>query len=92
MTLSATLASDAVSISVADTGTGIAPESIPHLFERYYRGEDARTRGEGTGLGLAIAASVARAHGGTLTVESTPGAGSTFILRLPPDGAHERFL
>lgn len=74
---------DAVTLSVTDTGTGIAPEALPHLFERYYRGADARTRGEGTGLGLAIAASVARAHGGTLSVESTPGAGSTFTLHLP---------
>ncbi len=74
---------DRVTFSVADTGAGIAADALPHLFERYYRGQDARTRGEGTGLGLAIAASIARAHGGTLAVESVPGAGSLFTLTLP---------
>ena len=72
-------------LRVADTGEGIAPERLPHVFERYYRGTDARTRSGagGTGLGLAIARAVAEAHGGTLTAESTLGEGARFTLRLP---------
>lgn len=81
--LTAAALPDTITISVRDTGTGIPPDALPHLFERYYRGTDARTRGEGTGLGLAIAASIARAHSGTLSVQSTYGEGSTFTLRLP---------
>ena len=81
---------EGVELSVADTGEGIDPERLPHVFDRYYRGSDARTRagaGGGTGLGLAIARAVAEAHGGTLDVESRPGEGATFRLRLPLDGA-----
>lgn len=73
-----------VVVSVADTGSGMPPETLERVFERYYRGEDARTRRhEGSGLGLAIAQAVAQAHGGALTATSTPGQGSTFTLRLP---------
>ncbi len=72
-----------VAVQVRDTGSGITADALPHLFRRYYRGTDARTRGEGTGLGLAIADSIARAHGGKLEVESTSGAGSLFTLHLP---------
>ncbi|HYE59320.1 MAG TPA: HAMP domain-containing sensor histidine kinase, partial [Rhodothermales bacterium] len=85
VTLRARPEGDGVVVEVADTGVGIDPEVLPHLFDRYWRGSDARTRrpdGSGTGLGLAIAAQIARLHGGTLTVESAPGAGSTFTLRL----------
>ena len=74
---------DAVSIEVADTGEGIASDVLPHVFERYYRGTDARTRGTGTGLGLAIAQAIAQAHHGELVVESQPGDGATFRLVLP---------
>ena len=82
--LAAAATPDGVEIAVADTGEGIAPEALPHVFERYYRGQSARTRGvQGTGLGLAIARAVALAHGGTLTVESAPGEGAVFTLRLP---------
>ncbi|PAP77627.1 sensor histidine kinase [Rubrivirga marina] len=72
-----------VVLAVADTGEGIAPDVLEHVFERYYRGEGPRTRGTGTGLGLAIARAVAEAHGGTLAVESVPGEGATFRLSLP---------
>jgi signal transduction histidine kinase len=92
VTLAARPNDDAVVIEVADTGAGIDPEVIPHLFDRYWRGTDARTRrpdGSGTGLGLAIAAQIARLHGGSLSVESSPGAGSTFRLRLPLPPASE---
>ena len=81
--LSARAASGAALVEVADTGGGIAPDALPHVFERYYRGAGARTRGGGTGLGLAIARAVAQAHGGTLAVESEVGEGATFRLALP---------
>ena len=65
-------------VSVADTGEGIAPEHLPHLFERFYRADAARGRAAGgVGLGLAICDWVARAHGGRLEVASTVGSGTT---------------
>jgi two-component system phosphate regulon sensor histidine kinase PhoR len=71
-------------ISVADTGEGIAPEHIRRIFERFYRVDRARSRAlGGTGLGLAIVKHLARAHGGEATVQSVPGAGSTFTVELP---------
>lgn len=71
-----------VRVAVTDTGEGVAAAHLPHLFERFYRAEEARAT-PGTGLGLAIALEIARAHGGDLTVESTEGVGSTFTLTLP---------
>jgi heavy metal sensor kinase len=71
-------------IRVVDTGTGIAPEALPHLFDRFYRGDPARSRQDGGfGLGLAIVKWVAESHGGTVEVFSQPGAGSTFTVTLP---------
>jgi two-component system phosphate regulon sensor histidine kinase PhoR len=71
-------------IAVTDTGEGIAPEHIKRIFERFYRVDRARSRAlGGTGLGLAIVKHLARAHGGEATVQSTPGAGSTFTIELP---------
>ena len=81
--LTASRVGEGVAFEVADTGEGIAPDVLPHVFERYYRGGGARTRGAGTGLGLAIARAVAVAHGGDLEVESVPGEGATFRLTLP---------
>lgn len=73
-----------VVLHVEDTGTGIAPEHLPHLFERFYRADPARTRESGgTGLGLAIVKEIAEAHGGTVAVESTPGQGTRFTVTLP---------
>ncbi len=84
VTLRATTEPGAVRIEVADTGYGMPPEVLAGIFERYYRGTDARTRNnQGTGLGLPISRAIAQAHGGTLVAESAPGAGSTFLLRLP---------
>jgi two-component system OmpR family sensor kinase len=71
-------------LSVRDTGIGIAQEHIPHLVERFYRVDPARTRtaGGNSGLGLAIVESIARAHGGSLSIESQVGQGSTFTITL----------
>ena len=79
--LGASTTPDAALVVVADSGPGIDPDVLPHVFERYYRGTDARTRGTGTGLGLAIAQAIAVAHGGRVEVES--GEGATFRLVLP---------
>jgi heavy metal sensor kinase len=71
-------------VSVSDTGPGIPPEHLPHIFDRFYRVDKARTRAEGgAGLGLSISRWIAEAHGGTLRVESARGQGSKFTLSLP---------
>jgi len=75
-----------VALSVADTGIGIAPGDLPHIFDRFWRADTARTRtGEraGTGLGLAICKWIAEAHGGAIDVHSRPGRGTTFTVTLP---------
>lgn len=73
---------DQVAISVRDTGPGIPTDQLPHIFERFYRGDTARSGG-GAGLGLAIAKSLVEAQRGTISVESSPGVGSTFTITLP---------
>ena len=71
-------------ISVKDTGDGIPPEHIKRIFERFYRVDRARSREMGgTGLGLAIVKHLSRAHNGDVSVQSTPGMGSTFVIELP---------
>ncbi len=80
-------------LRVVDSGQGIAPEDLPHLFERFFQVDTARTRGtsdqggaggsSGVGLGLSIVEWIAHAHGGGVRVESSPGKGSTFEVRLP---------
>jgi len=73
-----------VILSVADTGTGIPAEDLPHIFERFYRVDKSRSRVQGrSGLGLAIAKAIVDAHSGTIGVSSQPGVGSTFNIRLP---------
>jgi signal transduction histidine kinase len=77
---------DAVTFTVRDTGIGIAAGDLPHIFERFWRADPARSRtGDrpGVGLGLAIAKWIAEAHGGSITVQSRPGRGTMFIIRLP---------
>lgn len=76
--------SNMLRVSIADTGVGIEPEHLPFLFNRFYRTDEARTRNQGgMGLGLAIAKQFVLAHNGTIEVESIPGQGTTFIIRLP---------
>jgi two-component system OmpR family sensor kinase len=71
-------------ITVADNGPGMTSEQAAHVFERFYRTDTARNRARGgTGLGLSIAASLAAAHGGDITVDTNPGQGAAFHLRLP---------
>ncbi|KJV30550.1 heavy metal sensor histidine kinase [Pantoea sp. SM3] len=69
--------------SVQDSGEGIEPEHLPHLFERFYRADPSRTSAENTGLGLAIVKTIAELHGGKVAVISTPGQGSTFTFSIP---------
>lgn len=79
-------------LTVSDTGIGITPDQIEHVFERFYRGDPSRTRGptwdgstsDGAGLGLSIAQWIAEEHGGTIKIESTPGQGTRVIVQFPP--------
>lgn len=71
-------------LAVRDSGPGISSEHLPHIFDRFYRADAARTSIQGrSGLGLAISKAIVEAHGGTIEVESQPGTGSTFTVRLP---------
>jgi signal transduction histidine kinase len=79
---------DGASVEVADNGRGIAPEHLPHVFDRFYRADPARS-GPGSGLGLAIARENARLLGGDVEARSEPGTGSHFTLRLPADAVAE---
>jgi signal transduction histidine kinase len=83
-------AGEMVSCTVADTGPGIPADEIPHLFERFYRGDRARARAEGesgAGLGLAIARAIVEAHTGRIWIESEPGQGTSVTFTLPPPPA-----
>jgi heavy metal sensor kinase len=75
-----------VRLRVADTGIGIGPEDLPHVFERFYRADKARRRGDGaggSGLGLSICRAIVNAVGGTISVDSRPGEGTTMTVELP---------
>jgi signal transduction histidine kinase len=82
ITLRARAAADHVILEVKDTGCGIPPEYLPHLFEKFYR-VPGRSQGQGTGLGLAIVREIVTAHGGTVSCESQVGKGTLFRLTLP---------
>ncbi len=79
-----------VEISVSDTGPGIPPEDLPHIFDRFWRKEPSRSRSTGgSGLGLSIVKELVEAHGGTIEVQSTVGKGTTFTVRIPAKGSAE---
>jgi len=86
-------------VRIRDTGNGIAPDVLPHIFERFFRGDRGRSRRTGgAGLGLSVSRAVVRAHGGDITVASAPGSGATFEVSLPGfcerepvSGAADRF-
>ncbi len=76
--------SSVVIFEVGDSGQGIAPDDLPHIFDRFYRADRSRTRGSGgTGLGLAITKQIVAAHGGTIWAESAAGQGTTISIALP---------
>ena len=75
---------DAALLTISDTGIGINPEDLPHIYERFWRSEKSRARvSGGTGIGLAIVRELVRAHDGQIEVQSTAGAGTRFEVRLP---------
>lgn len=85
-------------LSVADQGPGVAPQDLPHVFDRFYRSEEARSK-PGSGLGLSIVAQAAARHGGSVTATRSPSGGAEFLLRLPggpavpmPDGAEDEHV
>jgi two-component system sensor histidine kinase BaeS len=81
--LSAALSGNRVNLRVSDNGKGIEPEVLPHIFDRFFRGDPSRTQNGESGLGLAIARSIVEAQGGTIEVESALGQGSTFTISVP---------
>jgi signal transduction histidine kinase len=84
--VSVTAADGHVDLRVVDSGDGIDPDDLPHVWERFFRGEKSRGRsgnGDGAGLGLAITRGIVEAHGGTVCAESRAGEGSMFMLNLP---------
>jgi len=83
---------NAILISVKDTGIGISPDDLPHIFEGFYRGKDVQNTAAGHGIGLAVSRQIIEAHEGSIAVESQAGKGSTFVIRLPalkPEGDPE---
>ena len=76
--------------SVRDYGTGIAPEALPHIWERFYQADSSRTGDSHAGLGLSMVKWIAEAHGGSVTAESTEGEGSIFTFRIPEDNNFEK--
>jgi signal transduction histidine kinase len=80
-----------VRIEVADSGEGIDPALLPSLFDRFTRADSARSRDTGgAGLGLAICHAIVEAHGGTITAQSPPGRGASFVVELPRISPQQR--
>jgi heavy metal sensor kinase len=94
VTVSVAWRREQASIIIQDSGVGIAAEHLPHIFERFYRVDAARTRTEGgsSGLGLAIVEWIVRAHKGTIVVDSEPGKGTTFTVNLPPGSETQKVI
>ena len=84
--LSASASQEGVKFQVRDSGSGIAAEDLPHIFDRLYRGDKSRQQNGESGLGLAIARSIVEAHGGSIMVESEVRKGTSFTITLPELG------
>jgi two-component system sensor histidine kinase BaeS len=82
VTLRTATVGDRVLLTVADTGVGITPDQLPHIFERFWRGTNPM-QAAGSGIGLAVVAELVRAHDGEIEVSSTPGEGTEFVVSLP---------
>ncbi len=83
VTVKAEEEADAILITIRDEGVGIAKEDLPHIFEGFYRGKSGQAAASGHGIGLAVSRQIIEAHHGSIAVESEPGKGTTFIVRLP---------
>lgn len=83
LTLDARRRDGVVTISVADTGSGISPEHLPHVFDRFYKADQSRTQSGGSGLGLSIVKAIVERHGGTVAVRSIQGVETVFEIALP---------
>jgi signal transduction histidine kinase len=83
--LNAAVADGGIVVTVSDTGLGIAPEHLPHVFDRFYKVDPSRAGQSGSGLGLSIVKAIVERHGGTITANSRSGEGTTFSIKFPPE-------
>ena len=84
--LNAALEDGAIVVTVSDTGSGIAPEHLAHVFDRFYKVDPSRAgQAAGSGLGLSIVKAIVERHGGRITAASQAGGGTTFTLKFPPE-------
>src|SRR4030095_2247756 len=82
-------AGSGIELTVSDTGTGIPPDELPRMFERFHRVDNARGRShEGSGIGLALVSELVKLHGGAISVESELGQGTRFLVKIPKGTAH----
>ncbi len=84
VSLKAVMEDDGLKVTISDTGSGIAQEHLPHVFDRFYKIDPSRTGQSGSGLGLSIVKAIVERHRGTVTVASTPGSGTTFTIKFLP--------
>jgi len=85
VTLNAAVEGGGVRVTVSDTGAGISPEHLPHVFDRFYKIDPARTGQSGSGLGLSIVKAIVERHGATVAAASRVGEGTTFSIKFPPE-------
>jgi signal transduction histidine kinase len=83
ISLSGAFTDEQVELRVQDNGSGIAPQDLLNIFDRFYRGDKSRQQNGESGLGLAISKSIVEVHHGSIAVESLPGEGAVFTIRLP---------